>query len=71
MAAIVEHLVTEPRVEQMQHGMFRPADIQVNRHPGILHFLIYKGLAVLRIEEAEIIPAGAGPLRHGVCLCLL
>ena len=58
----------EPGVEQVQHGVLRPADVEIDRHPGLFHRRIDQGLVVLRIEEAEIVPARAGPLRHGVRL---
>ena len=52
----------------MQDGVFRAADIQIHRHPGFLGRGIYENFRVLWIYEAQVIPAGAGPLRHGVGL---
>ena len=34
-AAVEEHLVPEPRVEQVQHRVLRAADVQIDRHPGL------------------------------------
>ena len=30
---VVQNLVPKPRIEQMQHGMFAAADIEIHRHP--------------------------------------
>ena len=50
----------------MQHRVFRPADVQINRHPVSLFLCGENLLIILRIEIAKIIPARASPLRHGV-----
>mmetsp|Transcript_10010 Transcript_10010/g.33365 ORF Transcript_10010/g.33365 Transcript_10010/m.33365 type:complete len:313 (-) Transcript_10010:1839-2777(-) len=66
--AVVEDLVPEPGVQQMKHGMLGPSEVQVNRHPVLLQGRVDGSTRVLRIEEAEVVPAGAGPLRHRIGL---
>ena len=68
VAAVEEHLVPEPAVEQVEHGVLRAAHIEIDRHPGLLDLGIKKTIRVVGIEKAEVIPAGAGPLRHRVGL---
>ena len=65
-AGVVEHLVPETGVEQVQHGMFRPAHVEVHRHPVALQFPVDGRLLVFRIDITQEVPAGAGPLGHGV-----
>src|SRR4051794_20547499 len=54
--------------------MLGPADIQIDAtelvtaHPITFHLFTDKPASVMRITEAQVIPARAGPLRHGVCL---
>ena len=64
----------------MQHRVLRSADIQIDprcgivagrAHPVTLRFVADKAVVVLRVEIAQIVPATAGPLRHGVGLSLL
>ena len=38
MAQIEQHLVPEPGIEQMQHGVLDAADVQVHRHPVFFFF---------------------------------
>ena len=47
--------------------MFRAADIKIDRHPIRFFFLGAKALGIMRIEVAEIVPAGTRPLRHSIC----
>ena len=35
-AEIVQHFMPEAGIEQMEHGMFRAADIQIDRQPFFL-----------------------------------
>src|SRR5713101_3079211 len=58
----------EASVQQVQHGMLDTADIQVYRHPVAFFVQIPRSLAVVRVDEAQEIPATARPLRHGVGL---
>ncbi len=50
----------------MQHGVFGPADIQVDRHPVLFQCRVDKGVAVFVVTETQEVPAAAGPLRHAV-----
>src|SRR5438445_4637120 len=58
----------------MQYGVFGPADIQVHAagliatHPVTLCLSADETLVVARVAKSQVIPAGAGPLRHGVYL---
>ena len=67
-ARVVQHLVPEPRVEEMQHGVFGAADIQIHRHPVTLQLRIHQAARIVGIDEAQVVPARARPLRHGVGL---
>ncbi len=68
VAAVVEHLVPEPAVEQMKHGMLGAADIEVDRHPVAFELGIDEPLGVLGVDVAQVVPARAGPLGHRVGL---
>ena len=68
VAAVVEDLVPEAGIEEVEHGVLRPADVEVDRHPGSLDRRIDEAAFVARIEEPQVVPAGAGPLRHRVGL---
>ena len=61
----------EAGVEQVQHRVLRPANVEIDRHPRLLDLWIDQGVGVLRVEKSQIVPAGAGPLRHGVGLALV
>ena len=52
----------------MQHGVFRAADVQVDRHPGFFFFRIDEALVVFGIDKSQVVPTRPGPLRHGVDL---
>ena len=68
-ADVVQHLVPEPRIQQVQHRMLGAADVQVDRQPFLLHLLrIDSSLVVVRIDEAQVVPAASRPLRHRVRL---
>ena len=80
LAKVEQHLVPKARVQQMQHRVLRSANIQIDprcgivasrTHPVALRFVADKAVVVLRVEIAQIVPATAGPLRHGVGLSLL
>ena len=68
VAEIEQHLVPEPRVEQVQHRVLRAADVEIDRHPVFLLVLRDERAVVLRIDVAQVVPARAGPLRHRVRL---
>ena len=63
---IKEHLVPEPGVEQMEHRVFRAADVEIDRHPVAFLRRIPRGIRIFRVDVAQIVPAGASPLRHRV-----
>ena len=65
-AEVKEHLVPEAAVEQVKHGVFGTTHIEVDRHPVLFKFLCNKCVAVASVDVAEVIPARASPLRHGV-----
>ena len=50
--------------------MLGAADVAVHRPPGLLQLGRPGGRGVLGVQEAEIVPAGARPLRHRVGLAL-
>ena len=75
MAKIEHHFVPEAAVQQVQHGMFHTAHIQVDAacvafmlgaHPIVLNVLVYKHGVVGWVEVAKFVPARTGPLRHHV-----
>ena len=68
MPQVKKHLVPEARVEQVEHGVLRAADIQIDRHPVALLGRIDQCLVVRGVEEAQVVPARPRPLRHGVGL---
>ena len=71
VAEVEEHLVPEAGVEQVKYGVLRTTDVEVD-HAGFvvgpisLGFVGDETAGVAGIAVAEVIPAGAGPLRHGV-----
>src|SRR5665811_2584156 len=86
VAQVEQHLVPEAGVQQVQHGVLDPTDIQIgttrvdgtNRcphngfgvlaHPVLLHLGVNQGVVVGRIQVAQLVPAGTGPVGHGVGL---
>ncbi|OQC23896.1 MAG: hypothetical protein BWX70_02725 [Verrucomicrobia bacterium ADurb.Bin070] len=48
--------------------MFRAAHIQIHRHPVLFFGRVECGMLVARVDVAQVVPAGAGPLRHRVGL---
>jgi len=67
-ADVVEELVPEPGVQQMQRRVFHAAVVPVDGRPVVERFLGRERLVVVRIHVAQIVPARAGPLGHGVGL---
>mmetsp|Transcript_15482 Transcript_15482/g.30895 ORF Transcript_15482/g.30895 Transcript_15482/m.30895 type:complete len:237 (+) Transcript_15482:833-1543(+) len=61
-------MVPKPRVQQVQHGVLRPPHIQVHGEPVLVGLGRPRLLLVVRVGESEVVPAAAGPLRHGICL---
>jgi len=75
VAEIEENLVPEARIEQVEHGVLGAADVEVDpasfaarAHPVLLGFPADEAVVVPGIAEAEVVPAGSRPLRHGVQL---
>ena len=52
-------------------GVLHAADVKVDRHPGRFDLRVDQRPVVSGIEKSQIVPAGAGPLRHGVCLAFV
>ena len=65
---VVEHLLPEAGVEQVQHRVLDAADVEIDRHPVALQLARPGRLRVLRVDVAQEVPAGPGPLRHRVRL---
>jgi len=57
VAEIEQYLVPEPRIEQVEHGMLRAADIQIDRSPVLFLVRTDECLGVLRIDITEVVPA--------------
>ena len=66
IALIVQEPMPEPGIQQMQRGVLHAAVIPVHRQP-VLQF-VHGGefLVVVGIDIPQEVPAGAGPLGHGV-----
>ena len=67
-ADVVEYFVPKAGVEQVQDGVLGAADVQIDGHPVFFFGLVEGGTIVVGVEVAEVIPATAGPLGHGVGL---
>ena len=65
-ADIIEELVPEAAVEQMERRVLHAAVVPVDRAPVAQGLGRGKGLVVVRIHIAQIVPRGTGPLGHGV-----
>ncbi|RPK43838.1 hypothetical protein EES40_16160 [Streptomyces sp. ADI93-02] len=74
---VVQHLRPEACVQQVQHGVLRAADVQVDAagglslaraHPVLLDLRVDQLLGVVRVQVAQLVPAGTGPVGHGVGL---
>mmetsp|Transcript_66760 Transcript_66760/g.161182 ORF Transcript_66760/g.161182 Transcript_66760/m.161182 type:complete len:863 (-) Transcript_66760:217-2805(-) len=65
---VEEHLVPEARVEQVQHGVLGAAHVEVDRQPRLIGLGAPTRLRVGRVGEAQVVPARARPLGHGVGL---
>ena len=63
---VEQDLVPETAVEQVEHGVFGTAHIEVHRHPVLFEFLREESVAVAGVDVAQVIPARSSPLRHGV-----
>ncbi|MCH7473097.1 MAG: patatin-like phospholipase family protein [Gemmatimonadetes bacterium] len=71
VAEVEEHLVPEPRVEQVQHRVLGPADVEVHAgvaHPVALGVFADESLGIAVVAVAQEVPARAGPAGHGVGL---
>ena len=67
-AQVVEDMVPETGVEEVQDGVLGAPHVKVHGHPVLFLFRIPAPLVVVGIDVAEVVPAGAGPLGHGVGL---
>ena len=65
-SAIVEEFVPEARVQQMQRRMLHAAVVPVHGHPVVQRLLPRKGPLVVGVAVAQEVPAGAGPVGHGI-----
>ena len=72
VAAVGEGLGEKARIQQVQHGVFDAANVQINRQPMIcLHFIQWRrapqiGLGVVMARIAGEIPARLHERVHGV-----
>jgi len=69
-ADIVEEQVPEAGIEQVQRGVLHAAVVPVDRQPVLKLFPAGEVGVAVRIGIAQEIPAGTGPLRHGIGLAL-
>ena len=67
---VIEELVPEPGIEQVQRGVLHAAVVPVHGAPILLCLAGDGSRVVVGIHIAQIVPAGAGPLGHGVRLTL-
>ena len=67
---VMEEVVPEPGVEQMEGGMLHAAVVPVHLSPVLQGLLGRQSLVVVGIHIPQEVPAGAGPLGHGVGLAL-
>ena len=67
-ADVEQHLVPEAGVQQVQHRVLRATHVEIHRHPVAFHLAIDWPALVAWAEIAQVVPARAGPLRHGVGL---
>ena len=65
-ADIEEDLMPKSGVQEMQHGMLAPTDVEVDRHPILFFHRVDYLTIVFRIEKPQIVPTGSGPLGHGI-----
>ena len=70
---VAEHLVPKAGIEEVKHGMLGATDVEIDAtrlaigpHPVLLGLLADEALVIAGIAEAEVVPAGACPLGHGI-----
>lgn len=63
---IIEEFVPKTGIEEVKNGVFGTADIDVDRQPLFEQVFIRQFLIVVGVDVAQVVPAGASPLRHGV-----
>mmetsp|Transcript_1634 Transcript_1634/g.3447 ORF Transcript_1634/g.3447 Transcript_1634/m.3447 type:complete len:227 (-) Transcript_1634:1353-2033(-) len=63
---IIQNLVPEAGIQQVKNRMFCSANVQVNRHPLLVHLLTECGVAILWIHESKVVPTTSSPLGHCV-----
>ena len=65
---VKQNLVPEPRVKQVEYGMFRTTDVKIDRKPVFLFLGIPGMLRVFGVDVTQIVPARPCPLGHCVRL---
>ena len=65
---IIEELMPETGIEQMQRGVLHTAVVPIHGAPVLLGLAGEELLVVVGIHIAQVIPAGTGPVGHGVSL---
>src|SRR5918994_2763213 len=65
-ADIEQDLMPKSGIQKMQYSMLAATNVEVDRHPILFFPRIDDLLIVFRIEKTQIVPAGPGPLRHGI-----
>ena len=77
VAEVEEDLVPEAGVEEVEDSVFGAADVEVDgsgfavtAEPVGFGFAADEAVGVVRVAVAEVVPAGAGPLGHGVGFAL-
>lgn len=63
---VVECLGDEPRVQQMQNGVFHSADVLVDREPVVDVLLHERDIVAVGRDEAQVIPGGVDERVHRV-----
>ena len=61
-------MMPEACVEQVEYRMLCATDVKIWIAPIFFLFGIDQGSVIIRVDVAQVIPARAGPLRHGVGL---
>ena len=69
-ADIIQEFMPETAVQQVQGGVLHTAVVPVHRAPILQSLFAGDGVVVLRVAIAQEVPAGTGPLGHGVGLAL-
>ena len=68
VAEVMEHLVPESGIEQVEHGVFGSANVEVDVSPIRVGLFGDEAFIIIGIAVTQVIPAGTRPLGHGVGL---